>query len=93
MAVVYIPFVDAVDIVRQLLLSDSALSTPRASRNLQYFPFLAIRRFEFAHNFIANGFRHIEIVVLVFEQAKPVLTAAVSLICIILNLINHAAVI
>ena len=48
-------------------------------------------RFEFAHNCIANSkwrFRHIETVVLVFEQANSVLTAAVSLICMIFNLIK-----
>ena len=66
----------------------SVHSTPRATRNLS---FLAIRRFE--HYYIASGkwrFRRIYTVIPVFEQAKPVLIAAVSLlICMILNLVHH----
>ena len=63
-------------------------STPRATKNLS---FLAIRRFE--HYYIASGkwrFRRIYTTVIpVFEQAKPVLVAAVSLICMILNVVHH----
>ena len=45
-----------------------------------------------AHYYIANGkwrLRHNETVIPVFEQVKPVVIAAVTLICLILNLANH----
>ena len=72
--------------------SDSVPSTtPRATRNLS---FLVIRRFELillttAISPAANG--RIYNVIPVFEQAKPrvFLIAAVSLICMILNIVNH----
>ena len=87
----HIPLVDAVDTVPQLHLTVYflLLELPETCNISHSLPYVA---FEFAHNFIANGkwrLRHITTVTPVFEQAKPVLTAAVSLICMILNLVNH----
>ena len=64
--------------------SDSLHSTPSAFRNL---PFL---RFELIGSLLyRQRLRHNETVIPDFEQVKPVVIAAVTLICLILNVVNH----
>ena len=82
----------AVDIVPQMgpSDSDSLHSTTSAFRNLLFLRFELIGSLQYYISPTAKWrLRHNETVIPVFEQVKPVVIAAVTLICLILNLVNH----
>ena len=81
----------AVDIVPQMVPSDSDSlhSTTSAFRNLPFLRFELIGSLQYYISPMAKWrLHHNETVIPVFEQVKPVVITAVTLICLILNLVN-----